>query len=73
MNVDLGTIEIVAGLTVLLLVAPLLQFWTLKLGLNGMREDVKEIKKDVKTVVMSDAVHEQQIVSLEARMKKVEN
>ena len=79
MDVSLGTVEIIVGLVALLLVAPLLQFWTLKLGLNGMREDmketrgdVKETRKDVKKLVTSEAVHDQRLLSLESRMKKAE-
>jgi len=79
LSMELGNIEVVVGLIVILLVAPLLQFWTLKLGLNGMREDVKEIRGDVKTLVAADAVktgdirvHNQRLKSLEGRMEKVE-
>ncbi len=80
LSMELGNVEVIAGLVVLLLIAPLLQFWTLKLGLNGMREDVKEMRVDVKEVrgdvkrlVTSEAVHNQRLLSLESRVKKVEN
>ena len=79
LSMNLGNVEVIAGLVVLLVIAPLLQFWTLKLGLNGMREDVKEICEDVKLLVQADAehntglaVHDQQLKSLESRMKKAE-
>lgn len=86
LSMELGNIEVIVGLFALLVIAPILQFWTLKLGLNGMREDVKEgkadgkeIKEDVKRLVAADAarsqdiaVHDQRIVSLESRMKKAE-
>ena len=72
LSMELGNIEVIAGLVVLLVIAPILQFWTLKLGLNGMREHVKEIRADVKVLLKSEAVHEQRIKSLESRMKKVE-
>ncbi len=79
LSMELGNIEVIAGLVVLLLIAPLLQFWTLKLGLNGMREDVKEIKDSCRVLSKSAAtqdkdiaVHDQRLDSLESRMKKVD-
>lgn len=72
LSMELGNIEVIAGLVVLLFVAPLLQFWTLKLGLNGMREHVKEIRADLKILLKSEAAHEQRLLSLESRMTKVE-
>ncbi len=79
LSMELGNVEVIAGLVVLLLIAPLLQFWTLKLGLNGMREDVREIKKvqqqtlaKVEQIKIANAVHDQRLISLESRIKKVE-
>ena len=76
---EIGTVETVVGLIALLVIAPILQFWTLKLGLNGMREDVKETRADVKVLVAADAekdthiaVHDQRLRGLESRMKQVE-
>lgn len=72
LSMELGNIEVIVGLIVLLVIAPILQFWTLKLGLNGMREHVKEIRADVKILLKSEAAHEQRLLSLESRMTKVE-
>ncbi len=79
LSMELASIEVVVGLIVLLLIAPLLQFWTRKLGLNGMREDMKETRVDMKTLLTNDAnqntrisLVEQSQETLESRIEKVE-
>lgn len=75
---DLGALEAAVGILVILFLAAS-QFVAVKVGMNGIREDVSEIKTDVKALGASDvqqttdiAVHDQRIVSLESRIKKVE-
>ena len=79
LSMELGNIEVIAGLVVLLVIAPILQFWTLKLGLNGMREDFKEskddqkeIKQDVKHLVAADAARAQDIALHDQRITTLE-
>ena len=75
---ELGALEAIIGILVILFIAAS-QFVAVKVGMNGIREDVSEIKTDVKALGTSDvqqttdiAVHDQRIVSLESRIKKVE-
>ncbi len=83
---ELGYVQAVVGLVILIVVGPVAQVITLRIGMNGLRADlkenrvdIKEIRVDVKALVTSDAlkatnlaVHDQRIVSLESRIKKVE-
>ena len=76
---ELGYVQVVVGIIVLVVIGPVAQLVTLRVGFNGMREDVREIKMSMSKIAESDAdqntslaVHDQRIVSLESRIKKVE-
>ena len=85
-SMELGIVQAVVGLVILIVIGPVAQIITLKVSFNGLREDIKEgrgdikeIRTDVKGLVASTAqqntdiaVHDQRIVSLESRVKKVE-
>ena len=75
---EFGIVEAVIGILVVAFIAAN-QWVAVKVGMNGIREDVREIKGDVKALRTSDvqqttdlAVHDQRLLSLESRVKKVE-
>ena len=77
---QIGYIEAVVALVLLVVIGPVAQVITLKVGFNGMREDIREIKKSCTVLTTSTAkqdtdiaVHDQRIDSLESRIKKVED
>ncbi len=86
-SMEIGLVQAIVGLVILVVIGPVSQIVILKVSVNGLREDMKEnridtkeIRVDVKALVASDAkrvteiaVHDQRIVSLESRIKKVED
>ena len=78
--VTIGYLESLLGLVVLVVLGPVVQFVTLRVGVNGMRADVKEVRADVKKLVASDAdqhialaLHDQRLGALESRITKIED
>ena len=79
LSMEVGYIEAVVALVLLVVIGPVAQVVTLKVGFNGMREDVKEIKESCKVLSRSAAeqdtkiaVHDERFEHLEDRIEKVE-
>lgn len=70
MEVTIGAVEAVVGVATVLIAGPLIQVVTLRVGFNGLRDDVKDTKKDVKILVAKVTDIEKWIAVREDREKE---
>ena len=68
MEFTLGLFEVVMGIIVMLVVGPVAQFVTLKVGFNGLRDDVRDTKNDVRSLLNKYSVTDKQVAVHEEKI-----
>ncbi len=79
MEFTLGIFEALLGISLIIVIGPVAQFVTLRVGFNGLRVDIRDMKKNIGSLLekysetdKQVAVHEEKLSTLEGQMKSVE-